>query len=225
MALVLGVLGIVVILQALVVAGLLRSQADIVRAVDALADAADVGPARAPAADAVHGIVGIDTLGGAVALSLVGGYGGVLLAFLSSTCLACRGLWTDLAHPSGLSDGVEIVAITHEPPREDAGALAGLASRTLTTVLSSTAWDAFDVPAAPYFVLVDAQTGRVLGEGAAGSWSHVLTLVERWSGTAAFEHRAGRRHLARSTSERLEDVDAALRAAGIGPGHRSLRPE
>jgi hypothetical protein len=76
-------------------------------------------------------------------------------------------------------------------------------------VMSSRAWQDYEVPGSPYFVHVDGATGTVAGEGSAPSWDRVASLL-----TGALEDAA-------NTPAR---ITGALRAAGIEEGHPSLRP-
>jgi hypothetical protein len=50
------------------------------------------------------------------------------------------------------------------------------------TKAASAVWAAYDVPVAPYFVLVDGPSGQVRGEGAAISWAQAAHL---WQQAAA----------------------------------------
>ena len=97
--------------------------------------------------------------------------------------------------------------------------------------MSSQAYDDYAVPANPYFFLVDGPAGRVLGEGAAASWTQVAELLARAAADAGLDatrRPAATRPGARrrmSGPERAARADAELLAAGIGPGHPSLYPD
>ena len=43
--------------------------------------------------------------------------------------------------------------------------------------MSSAAWADYDVPVAPFFVLIDGASGEVIGEGAANEWGQVQSLL------------------------------------------------
>jgi hypothetical protein len=73
-------------------------------------------------------------------------------------------------------------------------------------VMSSAAWDDYAVPGSPYFVHVE--DGLVVGEGSGTEWSQVADLLSD----------------ALAERDSADRVDAELEAAGIGPGHPSLRP-
>ena len=155
-----------------------------------------------------------------VVIPLVGATRHTLLAFFSSTCATCRGLLDDLGDvPSEvLAPDVRVVVVAKGPERESPAELARLTGDAgLDVVLSSSAWTAWAVPGSPYFVLVDRASGGVLGEGTAGSWAQVaslLALSQRDRGSAL--GGGARRH--------ESEVDHALREAGILPGDASLYP-
>lgn len=237
-------LAVVVLLLGLLVVGLLRSHAEILRELHDLRGAnpspstltpggvrpgvvlpRGAGP-EALAAD----IVGVDPEGDAVKVAVSGGRQSTLLVFLSSGCLTCRGFWDALAdsHSLGLRPEIRPVAVTKGPEQESLSAIAALAPAEVATVLSSAAWDDYAVPVAPYAILVDP-TGLVLGEGAAASWSQLRDLMHQAldDGRMGADHDLRRRvdSLRRrrgATGDRDAATDEALLAAGIGPDHPSL---
>ena len=75
--------------------------------------------------------------------------------------------------------------------------------------MSTDAWLEYKVPQTPYFVYVDGPTGRIVGEGSAGTWDQVVSL---WSQALADAGGGEAR------------ADKELQQAGIRPGHRSLYP-
>ena len=78
--------------------------------------------------------------------------------------------------------------------------------------MSSEAYEAYDVPGAPYFVLVD---GSVRGEGVATTWDALESLLTDAIADAR-DQAAG--------SARADRIEARLAAAGIAPGDPSLYP-
>lgn len=237
-------LGMLVLLLGVLVVGLLRSHAEILRAlhglgVDLSADSVTslptpvAGPLGARAAGARAAVpsdlAGLDLAGGSITVALVGEGRLTLLGFLSSGCLTCRPMWEAMtASSSSIPGGARPVAVTKGPHEESPASIRSLASSELTVVMSSEAWADFAVPGSPYFVLVDG-TGRIIGEGTASTWTRVLELLgEALADSPA--PRGGDR--ARSGGpprgsgpERLRQVDETLRAAGIEPGHASLHPD
>jgi hypothetical protein len=77
--------------------------------------------------------------------------------------------------------------------------------------MSTETWHAYNVPGAPYFILVDGARNRVIGEGTATAWDRVQELMRQ---AMADANEGGGRN-----------VDDALRAAGVEPGDPSLYPE
>lgn len=105
-----------------------------------------------------------------------------LLAFLSTGCATCADFWDAFAAEVALDlDGraVRIVAVTKGPDEESPAAVARLAGDSFTTVMSTDAYDDYGVPVSPYFVLVDAHGAEIVGEGAAGSWPQLASLLDR----------------------------------------------
>jgi hypothetical protein len=129
-----------------------------------------------------HDIAGVTPDGEATVIGVVGAAHPTLLAFLSSGCVACQEFWAAFGDGVALElDGraVRIVALTKGTDHESPGAIAQLAPPGVTTVMSDDAYDDYGVPVSPYFVLVDAHDGRIAGEGAAGSWPQLASLLDR----------------------------------------------
>lgn len=144
-----------------------------------------------------------------------------LLAFLSSTCLTCRGFWDAFANPAErelAGADTRIVVVTKSADEESPATIETLASPDVTVVMSSEAWLRYEVEVAPYFLLVDGPTGAVLGEGAASSWDQVRSLLGQAEADGAHQRRR------RSGRTRAADSNEALRRAGIEPGDPSLYP-
>lgn len=237
---VLAALAIVVALLVVLVAGLLRSHAEVLKvlhdagmgldpdAPDAPADRPASGrstplavPGRTPAGTDPGSITGTDPAGGALAVSLTG-RGNALLAFLTSSCLTCRGFWDAFADPHlELPDATRLVIVTKSAAEEQPAMVARLAPPAVTTVLASEAWAAYGVPVAPYFILL-GPAGEVLGEGAASTWDAVGKLLRQSLADDAF---AGTQPLRSGpiVDEVVRD-DTELRQAGVEYGHASLHP-
>ena len=201
-------LGAVVLLLSLLVAGLLRSHADILKALhdlgagvgdpmgeighDHRAAGASAGGGVVPltmgptlAADrdssSAPGVAGVTPAGGAMAVAPATSGGLTLLAFLSTGSASCAGFWESFHHPDrlGLPAGTRLVVITKGPDREIPGEVAALAAPGLSVLMSSDAWTEYEVPGSPFFVLVDGTAGRRIGEGVANHFSQVAELVRR----------------------------------------------
>ena len=226
MTVVVAIEAVVIAVLTVLVAGLLRSHADILRRLHDLGAgegsavasapvvAADVASPRCTAAAATD-IFGMRPDGAAVGVSLIEGT--TLLAFLSSGCSTCAQFWKRLAADPDLPRGVRLVIVTQGADHESPAAVEALAPPGVFTVMSSQAYADFAVEVSPYFILVDR--GRVVGEGASRRWSQMRGLI----GRALADANSGDRPVAaRSGPERMRDTDAELLAAGITPNHESL---
>lgn len=243
-------LALVTALLTVLVLGLLRSHADILRALHELGVGEEqlrtgATPSRRPIApdrEVVPGVAGLDAPtamgelhdiegplpdGGVARIGLDGSPGKTLLAFLSSGCSTCMDFWRalgseDVRGSSGVAD--RIVIVTQGPEVESESTVRSLAPTGVTTVMSSNAWDDYGVEGSPYFVLVDGRRG-VIGEGSATSWERVTSLLEKAVADAGLARgpREGmtRRDLIMGRDRELR-ADRELEAAGIEPGSPSL---
>lgn len=212
---------IAIAILAVIVFGLLRTHAEILRALDRAgvplednedATAPAIGPvpvaeprARVQAIDIVGTVPG----GGPVKVGIEGDHH-TLLAFLSSGCRTCQTFWSEFSSPTLELPGhdTRLVIVAQDPAHDSESRLVELAPAGVRTVCSSDAWQSYDVPGSPYFALVDGRTGRIDGSGTATNWPQVAGLLDSALG-----------------DEELDgSVDAALAASGIGPGHPSLYP-
>jgi hypothetical protein len=240
-------LGVVVAMLAALVVGLLRSHAEILRELHDLRMSSEASPgaptrvrpgvalprgtgAAARGAD----LAGITPEGDAVQIAVRGTDQHTLLLFLSSGCLTCRGFWDALADEStlGLDRSIRVIAVTKGIDSESLSAIAALAPGGVPTVLSSEAWDDYDVPVAPYAILVARDSGSVVGEGAGATWEQVRDLMGQaladlaLGGDADLRQRVeALRRRRGATGQRDARTDYELMAAGIGPDHPSLRQD
>ncbi|MBV8941849.1 MAG: hypothetical protein JO342_11245 [Solirubrobacterales bacterium] len=163
-----------------------------------------------------HDVVGTTLAGDAVKLGLGKDAPPTLLAFLSSGCSVCQRFWDDLRsgrRPPELAPGIRFLAVTKDPSEESPARLGELAGAEIPVVMSSAAWLDYGAPAAPYFVYLEA--GDVYGEGSASSWRQIASLLRDAIDDQAFV-RGGER--------RTREVDRVLASAGIEAGHPSLYP-
>lgn len=139
--------------------------------------------------------------------------GGTLLAFLSSGCLTCVRFWHELSTPSNrlaLPPNGRLILVVKDPTEESLAKLREMAQAVgHPVVMSSQAWSDYDIPGAPYFVWVDGPTATVRGIGAHDRVEGVLKLLSD-------------QLLEETLPEVLADEDRQLLAAGIHPGHPSL---
>lgn len=216
---------VVLVLLVVLVAGLLRSHAEILRRLHELGagldpDAAGTGVVsmpvelRARAADSFAPVSDLDGAGlrdDALHVAVVGTRHRTLLAFLSSGCLTCRTFWTAFADPAGLGlpDDVRLVVVTKDAAEESVAALRSVAPPGLAVVMSSAAWTDYRVPGSPYFVFVDGVQSRVTGEGTGAHWDQVRNLLRQATDDAGDDSREAR-------------IDRELLEHGIEPGDPSL---
>ncbi len=230
-----SILAVAVGLLTLLVAGLLRSHAEILRALQSLGVSLDpsasephsptglTSPQRVEGAPAID-IAGVDPAGAPVTFAVAGVEHRTLLAFLSSTCLTCRGFWEAFADRRLSVPGrARLLIVAKGSDAESPATIRKLAPSSVHTVLSSAAWADYRIPAAPYFVLVDGSSGDIIGEGAASTWDQVRDLMAQ-SLADADEHPDDRPPMGRA-QDRPARVNTELRAAGIEPGHPSLYPD
>ena len=197
-------LTVAVLLLAVLVAGLLRSHAEILKALHDLGaglelDRAEAGPVpvtiegvrgpRVIGSPAPESVTGQTLDGESVAVPLSAGTD-TLLAFLSSGCSTCQAFWDAFAAPAvDVPGGARLLVISKDLDEESGSALAARASASVPLLTSSQAWEDFSVPGSPYFVYVDG-TGRVVGEGSAATWPAVATLMGQAQSDTALSSRA-----------------------------------
>ncbi len=225
---------VLLVLLVVLVAGLLRSHAEILRRLgppqdsdsDVPTPSAATGARDAVAAPAVSGVT---PSGDVVSLAFEGADAApTLLAFLTSGCGTCAGFWDSLGEQR-LPPGIQTVIVAHGAERERPARLRSLGPVGVPVVMSSQAWTDYHVPGAPYFVLVNE---TIRGEGVATTWHAVASLVgdaiederEARAGAALSVARSGGSAGGGSGSVRARRIDETLAAAGIGPDHPSLFP-
>jgi hypothetical protein len=226
--------GVAIIFFGMLVVGLLRSHAEVLRTLHDLGgDLETRQPARpqrpttnagGATGDPAHDLRGLSLDGESVELGLVGAPADTLLAFLSATCYTCEPFWAALSAGVDVPNDARVVAVVADG--DSRARLRTLAGSDLLVVISDAAWADYDVPGSPHFVYLDGPSGRVLGEGTASTWPQVRDLLEQATGAAPspgpvsieIEAAVGGR-------DNAERIDLELLAAGIGPGHPSLYPD
>lgn len=226
------VMGLAILLLAVLVVGLLRSHAEILRALHKLGVGEDFDHSHEPAMtprerfndNAPSDLSGVTLRGSSVHIGVSGNESRTLLAFLSTGCNACVGLWEDLAQdPTAGITAARLVVVAKGPEEESQSRLQAMAPPDVTVVQSTEAWQDYGVPVTPYFVLVDGPTGSVIGEGSAPSWGQVLSLMKQAG--ADLEAKQAATGIDEPIDRTELKADAELRKAGIGPGHPSLYPD
>lgn len=242
MTVVVGLLALVVALLVVLVAGLLRTNAEVMRRLDALGAGLDGDPPavgsgrRDPQPGAAQrtgrsaaDLSGATLDGGTHVVRVVGTRHDSLLLFLSSGCLTCRSFFDALRDPAQMTlpPRIRPVVVVKDLQDESPSALAELAPPPTVPLLFSTqAWTDYAVPGSPYAVLVAGDEGRIVGEGTGTSWDQVAALLAQASGDLAFVGgTTPRTTKARRDMTVERDTDAELLAAGIRPGDVSLYPD
>lgn len=245
-ALVVGLAFVVAVLAVLVV-GLLRSHADILRALHTLGVGLDpehepagrVGPVpvsppvirtqpgvpeprEGGSTRTVEPLVGTTPDGNALAVALAPRDHATLLAFLTTGCLTCAAFWDEFRGPVDLpGPGTRLVIVTQGAAQESPSAVRRLAPKEHVTLQSSEAWERFAVPGGPYFVLVDGSNGQVVGEGSATTWEHVRGLLAQSvdDGVVTLGSAEGRQRSLRATeAERRREAEVDAALARSGIG-------
>lgn len=220
---------LVLALLALLVVGLLRSHGEILRRLDARTgrQGQTIDPSIPQPPDREIGgtaldLRGVSLSGNAIKLAFPEGGSNTILAFLSSGCDICHDFWAAFAGDGRdqLPRGTELIILTKDANFESPSKLVELAPPDVPVVMSTEAWDDYEVPVAPYFVYIDGASGGIQGEGAARSWGQLTSLfadflLERKEDVPQTETAGG--HQARAAR-----VDAELGGAGVAETDPSL---
>lgn len=224
----------ILIVMVMLVLGLLKSHAAILRRLHELEDAggasqaAGPAPVRLEAPGTAPPPVRGATLDGEQAVFAVSGVEhDTILAFLSSGCMTCQDFWTTFA-----GDGVMLPARTRllivakDLAEESPSKLAELAPRDIDLVCSSQAWDDYEVPGSPYVIAISGTQGKILGEGTGMSWEQVAGLLAQATGDRTYVIGDAAKSVPKPADDvaREARVDRELLQAGILPGDPSLYP-
>jgi len=194
-------LALVVVVLGVLVAGLLRSHAEILKALHELGAGLELDRAGGPVPVTIDGVMPPRMGGAAAPDSLIGATldgesvayslaaGSTLLAFLSSGCTTCRTFWSTFGSGQpAVPAGARLLVVVRDLDEESESELRSRQPATVPLVASTSGWDGFDVPGSPYFILV--QDGRITGEGSGASWSQVCDLLSQASADAGLNvHR------------------------------------
>jgi hypothetical protein len=224
-------LGIVVAVLTLLVVGLLRSHADILRRLHELDGGIEEGTGTVAASTSggprtvrrdefqtfpevqapperegfteSRDLVGVGVGDDAVTIRVTEVEHRTLVAFLSGTCLTCQRFWDAFQKPGklGLPRDVRPVIVTKGPDQESVATVAGLAPPKVPVVMTNDAWVSYDVPGSPYFVLVDGRTGKVQGEGTGIDWPQVKGLLTQVTDDAAYAEELESRRVAKPSAD------------------------
>ena len=212
---------VVIVLLVVLMAGLLKSHAEILRTLNRLEGVAAAeggrlttghlsGLDRLPSSH----VTGVTPDGISVSIALEGGAPLTLLAFLSSGCASCRTFWRELDESVDLGPAeARVIILTKGPQSESPGKVRELGATNAPVIMADDAWESHHVPVTPYFLLIDDQRA-VLGEGSAQSLEHLAGLF-RQSVADGSPTRM-------DTREREMFTDSKLKSGGIQPGDESL---
>ena len=169
---------------------------------------------------AAHDIDGVTLRGEIVSVRTVGVPHDTVLAFLSASCEGCAGFWHELAEGGwNAPGGSRLLVVTRGADAESPSVLSQLCPPEVDLVMSSQAWTDYQVPGSPYVVVTDGQTGRVKGEGSGVSFSQVGGLIRQSIDDGRHPAMAPKPDADR---RRERDIDRILLNAGIGPKDPSL---
>ena len=213
---------VVIVMLVILVAGLLKSHAEILRRLDSLGAPQDGDTTAQPRRAVTTGIgrapsdqiSGLAPDGSTVSVTLAHGSGETLLAFLSTGCSSCRVFWQELGdRPELPTPDTRPIVVTKGPAAESPAKVAELAGSQMKVVMSDDTWDQFEVPVTPYFLLLD-HAGRVVGEGSATNLERLRDLFRRSAADA--------NPVRMSTRGREKFTDDRLSESGVAPGDTSL---
>ncbi len=173
---------------------------------------------------AAHDVSGEGLFGEIVSVRTVGVDHDTVIVFLSSGCSGCTTFWEQLSDRGGVAavGNARVLVVTKSPQDESVGLLRELRPAGVDLIMSSQAWVDYAVPGSPYVIVVDGRSGRIKGEGSGTSLTQVSGLMRQAYGDGASAPALRSVTKPRADTEREVDVDRALLAAGIGPGHPSL---
>jgi hypothetical protein len=237
-------LGMAVALLAVLVVGLLRAHAEVLRSLHDLGVTTDGADRRLRRSGTVtrddlppfdpeaetwrpeeaglgpaHDLTGSLPDGGAAHVAVTGVDHDTILAFLSTGCATCAEFWDALAAPGAAGRAGErtrVVIITKGHEEESEAAVAELAPAEVTTIMSTAAWSDYRIPASPFFLRVHGPAGQVTGEGSGQSWDQVLRLLERSESDSRAAARRTRRELLTGGAGRAAVADRITSSVGEG---------
>ena len=226
-------MGVVVILLGMLVVGLLRSHADVLQRLESAGTGlGEEGQDHAsshitltrkePTPIPELRVAGTTPSGEPLVTSLSGGAEPTLVAFLSTTCSSCTPFWDGLESSRMYFGGQphRVLVVTLGETEESPTRAQALAKPGADVVMSSAAWKDFEVPGAPFFVLVEPGTNRVIGEGTATTYESLIEFLTDATNDQQWDLEVGG-----SLANEENRIDTDLRQAGILPGDARLYPE
>ena len=226
-------LALIVLFLGMLIIGLLRSHGEILRRLESIGagggdehqhESTITLSATRPASRSMPDIAGVDPHGSPVVASATLGEDPTLLAFLSTSCSSCTMFWENLDSSTRYfgDHRHRVVIVTKGEDEESPTRTISLARGSADVIMSSSAWDEFGVPGAPYFVLIDPTSGDILGEGSASTFDALEEFLTDASNDQQWDRRRARKH--KSDAIREEKVDDELRESGLEPGDPRMYP-
>jgi hypothetical protein len=219
---------LLLVLVVLLVAGLLRSHAEILRRLEAIGDRSGepgtfdvIGtPSSRDGAVPAPEIRGERVDRQAVAVTFSPGGASTLVAFLSTGCSLCMDFWTEFQRPETLGPpaGLRLLIVTKARELESPSEVERLSPRAVPVIMSTEAWTDYEVSVAPSFAFIDGATASIRGEGSARSWTQLRDLLRTALADAQHDDNGSRgARRVETPAERDARADRALAAAGIKP--------
>ena len=225
-------MSVVVVILGLLVVGLLRSHAEILRRLESLGagldgrhdhDTGRITLSRKTShLDRDVRVTGLTPQGEPVVTTLSAGSDPILVAFLSTTCSSCTSFWEGLESSTMYFGGNRhrVVIVTLGEAEESPTRAQTMAKAGADVIMSSTTWNEFGVPGAPYFVLIEPGTGSTLGEGSAMSYESLVEFLTDATNDQTWDLETFRSPLSEETR-----IDSELRRAGLLPDDPRLYHE
>lgn len=222
-------MGLVIVLLAAVVIGLLKSNAEVLRRLDRLGVRLEDDPSSGPHQPSpiefsprrdrgapVPPISGIVPDGEPVVASPMAGHDPVLLAFLSTSCSSCTGFWENLSDSTKRIGERQhrVIIVTLGPEEESPTRASSLRRGDAQVIMSSSSWDDYQVPGAPYFVLVDPTSG-IVGEGSVSTYDSLAGFLDDTANDREWDRR--NRVGDRTDRDREDRINDELTNAGFLP--------
>ena len=131
-------------------------------------------PATRKDSTTAHDIIGtdLDRVEQRVTVTTAGSR--TLLAFLTSGCSVCQTFWDEFQGSVDVPGDGDLRIVAKGAAEESISTLRTLAGDR-DVIQSSGAWVDYDIPGSPYFVYVEG--GGVTGEGSATTWAQVRDLM------------------------------------------------
>lgn len=176
---------VLLVLLTVLVAGLLRTQAEILKELHGggsqgggeAIDFESLGASRG--LRVALNVTGETPDAAPVAVNVMESDSDTLLAFLSTGCIACEEFWDEFRQGARLplADGTQVVIVAKDRHEESPSRIADRRPTGVPVVHSGQAWTDYGVPMSPYFALVEGATGMVQSEGVADSWTKLTDML------------------------------------------------